>query len=413
MKRAICLSGGGSKGSYEIGVWKALRKLHINYHIVTGTSIGALNGAMMTQKSFSKAKKLWSKLEFNQIFDSNLKENSTMKDLISEYGKNMIQNGGMDITNLENLLRKTIHCNKFFHSDIDFGLVTYNVTTLKPNEITKRELTKENLVDYLIASSTCFPAFQKKEIHEEYFIDGGYFDNMPINLAIKLGADEIIAVDLKAIGVKQQIKNKEIPITYITPKNPLAPFLYFDKKEAKKGIRYGYLDTMKVFGKYVGNHYTFKKGQLNKEIKKYYPKMISYLTKELPCEKESTIDQILKNMAYQNILTEEKKHPQMLEIMEGLGKNFNLPKDKVYQTRSFHKSIKKELKKLKQVKQKEIERKIKLNAIKDLLNTRWITLYLYDKIKTCQTDKDKKYLIKLALIMPKEFLKAVYLYTIR
>ena len=48
MKRAVVLSGGGSKGSYEIGVWKALRRLHIKYDIVTGTSIGALNGALMT-----------------------------------------------------------------------------------------------------------------------------------------------------------------------------------------------------------------------------------------------------------------------------------------------------------------------------------------------------------------------------
>ena len=43
--RAVVLSGGGSKGAYEIGVWKALRKLHISYDIVTGTSVGALNAA--------------------------------------------------------------------------------------------------------------------------------------------------------------------------------------------------------------------------------------------------------------------------------------------------------------------------------------------------------------------------------
>ena len=45
MKRAIVLSGGGAKGAYQIGVWKALRKLKLNYSIVTGTSVGALNGA--------------------------------------------------------------------------------------------------------------------------------------------------------------------------------------------------------------------------------------------------------------------------------------------------------------------------------------------------------------------------------
>ena len=49
--KAIVLSGGGSKGSYQIGAWKALRKLKINYDIVTGTSVGALNGALMVQKN--------------------------------------------------------------------------------------------------------------------------------------------------------------------------------------------------------------------------------------------------------------------------------------------------------------------------------------------------------------------------
>ena len=49
--RAVVLSGGGSKGAYQIGVWKALRQLNIKYEIVAGTSVGALNGAMMVQKN--------------------------------------------------------------------------------------------------------------------------------------------------------------------------------------------------------------------------------------------------------------------------------------------------------------------------------------------------------------------------
>ena len=59
MKRAIVLSGGGSKGAYQIGVWKALRKLNISYDIVTGTSVGALNSILLVQKSYLKALWLW------------------------------------------------------------------------------------------------------------------------------------------------------------------------------------------------------------------------------------------------------------------------------------------------------------------------------------------------------------------
>ena len=43
-KFALVLSGGGSKGAYEIGVYMALIKMHKKIDIVTGTSIGAVNG---------------------------------------------------------------------------------------------------------------------------------------------------------------------------------------------------------------------------------------------------------------------------------------------------------------------------------------------------------------------------------
>ena len=55
MKRALVLSGGGAKGSYQYGVWKALRKLNIKFDIVTGTSIGAVNGAMIVLGDYKKA----------------------------------------------------------------------------------------------------------------------------------------------------------------------------------------------------------------------------------------------------------------------------------------------------------------------------------------------------------------------
>ncbi len=57
-KRAVVLSGGGAKGAYQVGVWKALRKLHYSYQIVTGTSVGALNGMLMVQHDYHKCIKL-------------------------------------------------------------------------------------------------------------------------------------------------------------------------------------------------------------------------------------------------------------------------------------------------------------------------------------------------------------------
>ena len=52
--RALVLSGGGSKGSYQIGVWKALRDMNIKFDIVTGTSVGALNALMLLSNKKEK-----------------------------------------------------------------------------------------------------------------------------------------------------------------------------------------------------------------------------------------------------------------------------------------------------------------------------------------------------------------------
>ena len=49
MKRALVLSGGGSRGAYEIGAWQALRELGVRLDAVYGTSIGAINAALVAQ----------------------------------------------------------------------------------------------------------------------------------------------------------------------------------------------------------------------------------------------------------------------------------------------------------------------------------------------------------------------------
>ena len=53
LNRGLVLGGGGSRGAYEIGVWRAARELKIDFDVVTGTSIGALNGALVVPVSYT------------------------------------------------------------------------------------------------------------------------------------------------------------------------------------------------------------------------------------------------------------------------------------------------------------------------------------------------------------------------
>ena len=188
--RAIVLSGGGAKGSYEIGVWKALRKNRIKFDIVTGTSVGALNGVMMVQGNYHYATKVWSKIDQSKILDrDNFK---SKKEMVKFYAKSGIH-GGTEVQGLENIMESAINEKKFFKSKINFGIVTFNLSKMKHLELKKKDIKKGYLKDYVIASATCFPFFKRKKVGDNHFIDGGYYDNLPINLAAKMGADEIIA----------------------------------------------------------------------------------------------------------------------------------------------------------------------------------------------------------------------------
>jgi len=346
MKRAIVLSGGGAKGAYQIGVWKALRKLKLNYSIVTGTSVGALNGAFFVQKDYFKAVHMWYHMSFAHVFEHMDGDYHTLegkKNILLTYAKGIL-NGGMDISRLEETLDKYLNVKRFYRSPIDFGLITVNLSDMKPVSICKKDIKPQELKDYLIASASCFPAFPVKEIHGKKYIDGGYYDNIPIQLALDLGADEIIAVNLKAIGLKKKVKDRSVPITCITPRCDLGSFLVFDKTLARRAMRLGYFDTLKTFHKLEGNYYTFYRGELKKLTHQYFEPFYQLLDS--------------KQKAYIKYKSKDLE-TFTLEILELLGKSFALSEDKVYTARKFHHLLKKRFKNTKLLDIQSIKEELK------------------------------------------------------
>ena len=273
MKRAVVLSGGGSRGSYEIGVWKALKELNIDYQIVTGTSVGSLNGVMMVQGDYDVAVSMWESLTSENIVKLKLSADGKTPDDVRTIMRDGVLRGGADATPLKETLERVIRPDTFYDSPIDFGLVTVEYPSLRPLTLVKKEIPSDKLIDYLMASSACFPAFQVQRIEGTAYMDGGYYDNLPINLAVDMGADEIIAVRLQAVGREKVVKNKEVKITTITPYSGdvLGPFLYFDPSKAQSNIQRGYLDTLRAFGKYHGERYALEKSGFDREFKEVGP----------------------------------------------------------------------------------------------------------------------------------------------
>ena len=261
-KTALVLSGGGSRGAYQIGVWEALNELDVTIDMVFGTSVGSINGAMVVQGDLELSRKLWHQMETDMIFD--IETTGLPSDDIRAYAKEIVVRGGAGTSGLGRLLREYIDEDKVRKAAADYGLVTVEFPSLEGHFLYKSDIPYGRLVDYIMASASCFPAAQKYVIGDREFIDGGYRDNLPVEMALNRGATSIIAVDLHAAGIVRHSavrKAKEVPDGFHMIESPLelGNFLIFDKLNTGRIMRLGYLDTMREFGVYEGERYTFRK----------------------------------------------------------------------------------------------------------------------------------------------------------
>lgn len=320
MKTAFVMSGGGSRGSYEIGVWQAMRRAGIKADLVCGTSVGAINAAMVVLGNADKAASLWKNLETDMIFDSgtdggeyaeklekvvesiykfgeshsnvemtagrvgNALERKGMRlaetfnektgisiDEALGYAKEIIIGRGMGSSGLLEILKKYIPAKKFYRSKVDYGMVTCSYPDFKGQTFYKAEIPPELLHEYIVASASCFPAARYAEIGGKKFVDGGYADNMPVSMALEQKAERIIAVDLKSVGKTDRTSIAEAEkmnerFTLIEPVWSTGNFLLFEPEQTEINLRMGYLDGMKAFGRLDGLRYTFRKGSLAEDV---------------------------------------------------------------------------------------------------------------------------------------------------
>lgn len=358
--RAIVLSGGGARGAYEAGVWKALRKLHISYDIVTGTSIGAINGALMVQREYHKCITIWRNANFSMMYDE-FTTSKDKKDIYLNYLDKVLK-GQTGTVKTEQLVDNIYKPRKLYASSIAYGVVTFNTSTKRVMYATKENTKPDKLKDYIVASAACFPVFPVKKIDNESFIDGGYYDNLPINLAIDLGATEIIAVDLGAMGLKHRIKSKDVKVTYIEPVQKLESFLMFEKDAANRMIALGYNDTMKVFHKLEGHFYTFKKGSLSNIYERYYDQFQEVL---------KDYEKDFKHLHYT-----QNKHARFYKFFENVMEMMEINVTKVYNSHTAVDSIKKALQDTESVQITSFD----VEQLKKLFNHRVLIKYIYDRL---------------------------------
>ena len=261
----LALEGGGARGAYHIGVVKAYLEHGYEFDGFVGTSIGAINAAMLAQGDFKKAHDLWMNISMTQIFDvdeqyllpfmnpGELKLDQKLPSTLRKALSKIIEGRGVNTAKIKTILESYIDEEKVRNADKDFGLVTVSINELKPYELMLEDIPKGNLVDYIMASAS-FPGFQQETIKEKQFLDGGFYNNCPINLLTERGYQKVIAVRTNAPGIVRKVDDLA-DVTEITPRENLGSMMLFTQQNSEANITLGYYDGLRTIRKLRGEAY--------------------------------------------------------------------------------------------------------------------------------------------------------------
>lgn len=246
--RALVLAGGGAKGSYQVGVWRALMELGWRPEIITGTSVGCLNGVLFVLDAYETARDMWLTIRSQDVMT--LPEETGLSEL-HDFLRQTVAAGGLDVAPLEEIIDRVLDEDVLRAAPIRFGLVTVETRGLRPRELTLEEIPAGRVKDYLLASAACFPALRPREIDGKKYLDGGYTDNMPQGLAKRMGATELVCVDIDGVGITRP-NLTGLPTTTIRSYWGLGDILRFSPETARRNIELGYYDTLRAFGRIRG-----------------------------------------------------------------------------------------------------------------------------------------------------------------
>ena len=207
-KIGLVLSGGGAKGAAHVGVLRVLEENNVPIDYITGTSIGSIVGALyasgytvdeleeivltldwdglLKDDSKREYKSIEEKIELEKYFLSlEIDEDYNLK-----FPKGVLRGEGMYLT-LKDLLWRTEGITDFDDLPIPFRAIATDLQTGKAEAIGEGSLALAAFKSMAIPT-----VLDPVRDGDKFYVDGGVARNMPVQDAIKMGADVIIAVDI-------------------------------------------------------------------------------------------------------------------------------------------------------------------------------------------------------------------------
>ena len=279
-KIGLVLAGGGGRGAYHIGVWKALRETGLDKYVsaISGTSVGGLNAALFLQGDYEKAVHIWENISVEKILTP---KHSFSQNIQKPLNYDAKKYHGMYLhirSGLTEIIRNNLDMSVFDKSDKNCYMTCRGRKTKSEKDMDSymemftlsdgikacrkyvdgkatyfnmRGFSLEDRENILLATSAMPFIFPREKIGGYDYMDGGSADNLPVEPLYQENCEIIVVVHLATNERLLKIREKDFPdaaILQIRPKQEqgglFAGILDFNAENAKRRIRQGYDDNI-------------------------------------------------------------------------------------------------------------------------------------------------------------------------
>lgn len=244
MKRVgLVLCGGGAKGAYQVGVFKALEELGIAEQVkeISGSSIGAINGALFLQYSADEIEQIWKSCNWPSVFGVSKENGQRLNQVIQSVNTRKmpavfgIMNlmGVANTTGLplkrdafEKMLKRYIDFSKISQQDIDLVVSCGKLNTKQMRYFNLTQVSPTLGKDILLASTAVPVIFNPVYLDDGYYCDPMRIERAPLRPLLESHCETIIIVYLsrrQRLNVNQ-INGKQI--IEIVPRMEMGTGIY-------------------------------------------------------------------------------------------------------------------------------------------------------------------------------------------
>jgi NTE family protein len=190
-RTAFVLGGGGVLGAAEVGMVRALLEYGVRPDVVVGTSVGALNGALVAatppSEVVDRLTRLWqAAASGRRVYGDPAHRRITR---VVRTGTHLYSS-----TPLREALAHELHELRF--EDL---LVPFQCCASSIERAAEHWFTQGRVVDAVVASAAVPGLLPPAEVDGEHFLDGGIVNSIPVGRAVELGATRIFVLQVGRI----------------------------------------------------------------------------------------------------------------------------------------------------------------------------------------------------------------------